>query len=459
MLKKFTIVSVLLLLSVGCQSTQPSDVNTSNNFIYEPGDREEFIFAKLAPQLQKYGYGDVCFKRPIKSVTLECSQDKLDYDYVGKRGYYTNDPVSRDKRHNRIRKAILENGKVLYLVKSDEYRHVGNYIISLEEHLVRTSPLSQKKFSYKPGDREEFIFAKLAPQLQKYGYDDVCFEFPLMSVYRNCSQDKLDYDDYVGKRGYYANDPATTNKNHIIRKATLENGKVLYLVKSDTLHHVGDDFISLEEHLEITAFSPQPIVEGSNVTVTGYSNLNRGDLSVSSQNKHTYSKAELEFIRDIAKSKPKYQGRIADLLSTLYIEYDDISGIATIKGIPQNNKSSYLSVKINVDSNKKATPLMSVYYEAKSWLFIHSFIVAADKFRWQSPKLNFKKDNSYRKIWEWNSFYLTSEANNALLKLAAAKKPIVRFRGSDYYNDYTLTPVQQKELNSLLELNELLNND
>lgn len=308
-------------------------------------------------------------------------------------------------------------------------------------------------FTYDPQDKEQFVFKEIAASLQKYSYKDICFQAPVRSVYSECSGNQLSYDKYVGKKGFYTDKkPIYDRNNHIVKEAILETGEVVFMVKSTKYKHVGSNIISLEEHNKVIGFKPSPIVPGAKTLVTGYSLHGANRLNVSSQNGHSFTEESLQAIRNIANRFPENGARVADILSTLKVDFDDFDGKVVVSGLPYNNKDSYLSAKIIFSKDGKATPFLVSHYENDNWLFVNKYSIAADDFRWKSKNLDFQRDNSSGKIWEWNNSYINDEYLTILNKIVSAKEIKIRFHGKQYYDDYALTQIQQKELSSLVEL-------
>lgn len=334
----------------------------------------------------------------------------------------------------------------------------GSTSLSLSKSSGPNKSISKEAFQYTPQGNEQFVFGEVSDILQKYAYKDVCFSMPTRSVSIECMDDKLRYSEYVGKKGYYTGSaPYKDSNGYIAREAILETGEVIYIITSSKYKHVGDKIISLKEHEKQSNFSPQPIYKGSSVMLTGYSKVSRGNLNVSSQNNHSFTEAEIAAIRHIAALYPTNGARIANLLTTLKVDYDDFEGRTIIAGLPYNNRSSYLSVRIIIKDSGEAYPFMRTYYEADDWLFIKNFSISADGFRWDSARdLDFKRDNAGGKIWEWNSTVLTLDHINMLNKMSSANAAKMRFHGRQYYADYELTEIQKDEIGRLAELAKLI---
>lgn len=230
-------------------------------------------------------------------------------------------------------------------------------------------------FKYNPQGREQFVFAEVPDKLQKYAYNDLCLQLPKSHFkLSECRLDKLDYDSYVGKKGYFVETPKKEyRRGYILREVVLETGETIYLKSSTRFKHVGSEFISLAEHNKISNFEPKPIVEGSSVTVTGYSKISKDRFNVSSQNTHSFTESEIEAIQRIASKHPQNGARIADLMTTLNVDYDAFEGRTVVTSLPFNNRGSYLTLRISIMDNGEYYPSVKAFYKAESWLFIDSY--------------------------------------------------------------------------------------
>jgi hypothetical protein len=312
---------------------------------------------------------------------------------------------------------------------------------------------------YTPNSRNEFAFNKISKKLQKYGYKSVCFDKPTQLSIYTCLRNKLDYNKYVGKKGYFTEMPPIENGGYIVKEAILETGEKLYLFAPESKGVTSRYIVPLKQYIKENNFQATHLVQGSNVFITGYDNLGMGQLKVSSQSNHSFSEVEIEAIRKIAKQYPSKQGRIADLLSTLSIEYDDFDQVTLIHSPLYNNKTSSIGIRIIANNNSSLTGMLTVRYESDKWLFVDSFSIAADDYRWQSAKkLSFNRDHGNGKIWEWFSSKLDSLNIPMLEKIATSANSKIRFHGKQYFDDYTLTKEQKSDLNSMIEILKLTNN-
>lgn len=315
---------------------------------------------------------------------------------------------------------------------------------------------SKGEFAYSPEGREEFVFGAVSPTLQQFAYEDICFKKPVNSIARDCSSNRLPYKEYVGKRGFFTGEQSFKDSFGHTLEAVLETGEIIHIVKSDKYKHVGETFISMKEHNKISGFKPIPIVQGAKTIITGYSDVIRGNLNVSSQNKHSFSESEIDAIKYISAMRPKHSARIADLLSTLNVDVDEFNNNKVVSYLPYNNKESFISVRVIITPAGNYTPFVEVHYQGEDWLFVRNYSVSADGFNWDSPNLSFERDHSRGTVWEWNTTSLNVDVLSMLDKLSSSSSAKIRFYGQQYYKDYDLTQDQKKELSSLIEFLKIL---
>ncbi len=94
----------------------------------------------------------------------------------------------------------------------------------------------ESEFIYQPQGHKEFIFARLPKAQQKLGYSNICFTPPHHRI--DCSLTKLQYQKYVGKRGYYTSAPPIPyiylvyeqRKGDLAHEAILETGERIYVL-------------------------------------------------------------------------------------------------------------------------------------------------------------------------------------------------------------------------------------
>lgn len=303
---------------------------------------------------------------------------------------------------------------------------------------------------YKPENKKIFVFNEKSPKLQQYGYSTFCIS-PKDKDYRTCLKN-LPYRDYVYKKGYYeTNEPIQIDiYDNEFWPVVLETGEKYFLKIRKGRKH--DDLLSLEEYKAIKNFKKQPLVPESEIFIVATQKLYDSQSFTLSTGETIYED-KLNHIRELSK-KYKNQADIANLLIKMDIKKDDIENRFFIS--PKQTELTS-EAKLYIGLNDSDIWLrFSVQYQSSDWLFVHSYKVAADDYRWQSPKLSFKRDNSARNVWEWNDSAATNKHLEIAQKLAKAQKSTIRFQGSKYYADRTLTDQQKQNLLDIITLHKLM---
>lgn len=95
-------------------------------------------------------------------------------------------------------------------------------------------------------------------------------------------------------------------------------------------------------------------------------------------------------------------------------------------------------------------------YSSDDWLFINHFKVSADNFKWESPVINFERDND-SKIWEWIDISATQKYINLGMNIAKSKRAMIRFYGAQYYSGFEISEIEKQAIIDTLHLYNLLN--
>lgn len=310
-------------------------------------------------------------------------------------------------------------------------------------------------FVYSPVGREEFVLNKKSESLQKYGFDNFCPDTKSFA----CISNRLPYDKYVGMRGYFASEHPvkTDNSGYAFYPVVLENGDKFYFVankKYGGKYGRSSPIISLKQYEEAQAVRQEPLIPGSSILLVSaevsygskYFKLSSGD-SLSDQN--------LKLIREVC-SKFGNKPEMAELLLSMNIEKDEVDYrfFITPKGdilrsgaklyIGFNDKDMWLRFKIK-------------YYD-NDWLFVSSYKIAADDYRWQSPKVSFEREHSSGNVWEWSDEAASDQYIEVAKALANSAKSTIRFQGNKYYSDKQLQNDQKKGIKNILKLFQLMKN-
>jgi hypothetical protein len=322
------------------------------------------------------------------------------------------------------------------------------------EHSASPAAIHEKStFTYNPTGKEQFVFHKKADSLQKYGYDKFCPDTKSFSCYEN----RLSYPTYVGMKGYFDTVvPAKTDySGYEFYPVVLENGEKYYFVSNNK--HGGkygssSPIISLKQYMEVVSFKPEPLVAGSNIQIIS-NEVNYGSKSYELSNGKTVSDKTIKLIREVA-SRFGNNPKIAELLLDMRINKDEVDYRFFVSPSGDILRST---AQLYIGFNDKSVWLrFKVKYYGDDWLFVDSYKVAADDYRWQSPKINFERDNSSGSVWEWSDSSATDKDIEVANALASATKSIIRFNGNQYYSDENLAEDQKEGIKNILALYSLM---
>lgn len=100
---------------------------------------------------------------------------------------------------------------------------------------------------------------------------------------------------------------------------------------------------------------------------------------------------------------------------------------------------------------------VELHYTADSWLFVRNakFNVDGEMIPFNVPSSEWNKDND-SEIWEWVDVPINSELKELLVKVSNSKKTIVRFDGSQYYDDFIVTDKDKQAIRDVFAAEEVL---
>jgi len=299
--------------------------------------------------------------------------------------------------------------------------------------------------AYDAAGREEFVFAEKSESLQKFGYDHFCPDTKTFAC-----RIRLPYEKYVGTKGYFVSSTPTHSDvfGYEFYPVVLESGEEYFYVsrKKDGKYGSMSPIISLAEHQELKSFTPEPLVAGSSLMVNKVKQ-SYGVRTFTLSNGKTVSDAKLKNIRALVA---RFGGKssLGELLLDADIERDEIEDRYFIQPTGSLLRSD---VRIYIGANAQKTWLrFKVKYYGDDWLFVSSYIAAADDYRWQSPKMKFERDHSSGSVWEWVDISAGAKEVEVAKALSSAQKATIRFQGSQYYDDVTLEEDQKQSIKTIL---------
>ncbi len=173
------------------------------------------------------------------------------------------------------------------------------------------------------------------------------------------------------------------------------------------------------------------------------------------------SQNEISLIREVVSKFPMIKG-LDNLLLNTKISKDEVEDRFFIQPISEDGNKFILGkyVKLYIGLDKKNIWLQfKIQYEEDDWLFIDSFKIVADKYKWDSGYCKFERDNGSGSIWEWLDTEATREFIKVSEKISNSEKTIIRFSGDKYYSDFIVPENQKIQLKKMLGLYLILNNN
>ena len=101
---------------------------------------------------------------------------------------------------------------------------------------------------------------------------------------------------------------------------------------------------------------------------------------------------------------------------------------------------------------------LKVQYSGSNWLFVDRYEILADGEVYKSGEIDFSRDNSSRKVWEWHTVEVDSKLESLLNSIVSDPDATIRFYGKDYYKDVKITNTERNEIQEMLSLSKLLYN-
>lgn len=152
--------------------------------------------------------------------------------------------------------------------------------------------------------------------------------------------------------------------------------------------------------------------------------------------------------------------KIDRALAPLRSKYDSFKSVTWYRDQTSpsylNRNGFFLEIALG-DDGSKAIYLRMRYY-ADDWLFIRDAEANADGEIISLHADDFDRDNSGGMIWEWNSIEVSDTGdeylnfNRANLdKIVNSDHTVVRYTGSDYYKDISITDSQKRAMKRVLK--------
>lgn len=223
--------------------------------------------------------------------------------------------------------------------------------------------------------------------------------------------------------------------------------------------------------IAIPALAKKPewvaLIDGSSISYDKNSRLMPNTMEL---NNGTVLSAEdwNGFLKDYIESFPPNKREvILQGLTRFVVKYDRVDKIIRFSpqftryvfdGPPKPNVPpnwSFISLTGTL-GQKNASAFVQVQYSGDDWIFADSIKIVADDYTWESPKIDFKRDNS-KMVWEYALLnYSDPEIAKLVDKIISSKEAIVRFKGK-YYYDLTVTRQMRDDMRYMLAAIKAIN--
>jgi len=304
---------------------------------------------------------------------------------------------------------------------------------------------------------EMFVFVEISESLRKYGYSAFCTD----TQTRVCRLKP--YRKYVGKRGHFLSTEKIPGAfGHEYREVILETGEKLFFVsksnEEDILKATHGDVAFVRDVEAAQSEVGKPFVVGSPVTIL--------DAKSSFSRWAYYINAGEPFPEEKYKSAQRllnslttreHDKELLEILQVSVVDWDRIEQRFNIRIAPFYVENDAGPIQASVVKTENSITLSgTARYSASSWLFVDRYVVVAGDTRYESPSLDFRRDNAAGKIWEWTTFTVDSNRRALLDAVASEPDAVVRFYGQDYYNDKEVSMRHRDALQKMLRLHDIL---
>ncbi|MGI8600220.1 MAG: hypothetical protein ACR2KB_13280 [Chitinophagaceae bacterium] len=146
---------------------------------------------------------------------------------------------------------------------------------------------------------------------------------------------------------------------------------------------------------------------------------------------------------------------IKELKKSVFETNDEFSDITWVKPktSPKYRNANGIYCYFGMRDNTPFTFRFVIQYYAEDWLFIKNYRFVIDGTPYRFSPENVQTDNGYGgKIWEWSDDRITSTDLELIKGLANAKTAKIRFDGTQYYKEKTITAKQLKDIKTIYQL-------
>lgn len=160
----------------------------------------------------------------------------------------------------------------------------------------------------------------------------------------------------------------------------------------------------------------------------------------------------------VAEKKARYTTENSETVKRLSkvatFKTDEFKGITWIK---PKSKPAYRNMNgiycyFSQEGNQVSNFRFVIQYLSDDWLFIQNYRFVIDGQPFSYTPRSVERDNADGDIWEWSDENVAGSNVSFVEALASAKTAKIRFEGSQYYKEKTVTPAQLKSIKDMYTL-------
>lgn len=204
--------------------------------------------------------------------------------------------------------------------------------------------------------------------------------------------------------------------------------------------------------------------------------------NLSAKGKHIDALAELDSVRNLAKQSNDYETLRIDIsakadaekqrieaaknaqyvnaLRSMRKQTDEFNGITFYEDSSTPRYANYSTFHLYIGKGKNSSPYLrfKVRYSNDDWLFVDSASINVDGeiYDLNISSSEWERDNGSGDIWEWVDIVPTQFHLSMIDNIIKSKSAVIRYYGSQYRDDRTITTTQKRALANVLNAYQAL---
>jgi len=215
-----------------------------------------------------------------------------------------------------------------------------------------------------------------------------------------------------------------------------------------------------------TAYSAQALEEalslkGKKKYIDAIAVVNRAAIYVTVGAELKALKIELEplALAEVKRAEERQQAVYRNALKKMRVETDKFNGIKFYTDRSTPYYSNYSTFHLYIGKAEGGDPYLrfKVRYSDDDWLFVESASINIDgDVRDLDVGSDWDRDNGSGDIWEWVDVNATESHLSLVRDVINSKSAVIRYFGSQYRDDRTITSAQKRALQNVLDAYEAL---